>query len=54
MLNKIRKEGKHTPLEGGRGITYPKWHPTVGKSVVWTSKSGFLLITWMDGNLKKS
>jgi len=51
MLNKIRKDGKHAPLEGGRGITQSKSHPTGSKSTIGTTKSGFLLITWMDGDL---
>jgi len=52
MLTKIREDGKHASLEGGRGITQSKRHPTVRKSTIRISKSGFLLITWMDGNLQ--
>jgi len=39
MLNKIRKDGNHAPLEGDQGITQPKWHAMVSKSAVGTIKS---------------
>jgi len=54
VLNTIRKDGKYAPLEGGQGIAQPKWHSMVSKSSVGACKTGFLLVTWMDGNLKKS
>jgi len=50
----IEKDGKHAPLEGGRGIAQPKWHSTISKSFVGACKNCFLLVTWMDGNLEKS
>jgi len=52
MLNKIRKDGKHAPFEGGWGITQFEWNPMVSKSATRASKSGLRLITWMDGTLE--
>jgi len=54
VLNIISKDSKHAPLEGDRGIALPKWHSTISKSSVWSYKSGFLLVTWMNENLEES
>jgi len=54
VLTIIEKDNKHSLLKGGRAIAQPKWHFMESKSSIRASNGGFLLVTWMDGNLKKS
>jgi len=54
VLNKIRKYGSHVSLESGRGISQPKRHPTISEGAIRAGERSFLLITWMDRNLKET
>ena len=54
VLNKIKENGHHVTLKGGRGIAQPRGHLPICICPIWTTKCGIFLVTRVNRDLKKS
>ncbi len=54
VLDLVRKNRHHTPLERCRSVAQSKGHPTIRIGAIWTCERSLTLVLQMDGNLMVS